>query len=236
MGAALAAHYVALGATVGATSRTAPTASHGDVVFFEADVCDLSSMERAAQAFMVMHGVPDIVIANAGISVGTLSEAREDIAVFEDVVNVNLFGALRTFQPFIAPMRAAGKGTLVGISSVAAIRGLPGASAYSASKAALLKLLESLRVELRGTGVRTVGICPGYIRTAMTAHNTYPMPFMMDVEDAAARIARAIAGSRNCVTVPWQMAWASAVLRHLPDALYDFAFARAGRKARRTLV
>lgn len=233
LGAALAAHYAKQGASVGVTSRDSQTAPHAGVSLFNADVRDPISIERAANAFITQLGVPDLVIANAGISVGTLTEAREDLAVFEEVMDINLFGALRTFQPFIAPMRDARTGVLAGISSVAAVRGLPGASAYSASKASLLLVLESLRVELRGTGVRTVGICPGYIRTAMTAGNAYPMPFMMDPDDAAARIARAIASGRNRVTVPWQMGWVNAVLRRLPDAVYDFAFARAGRKARR---
>lgn len=233
LGAALARYYADRGALVGITSRDSSLAAPPGVTLYHADVRDPISMERVANVFLAQLGVPDIVIANAGISVGTLAEAREDLAVFEEVMDVNLFGALRTFQPFIAPMRDAGTGVLVGISSVAAVRGLPGASAYSASKASLLLVLESLRVELRGTGVRTVGICPGYIRTAMTADNAYPMPFMMDADDAAARIARGIVSGRNRITVPWQMAWVSAVLRSLPDTIYDFAFARAGRKARR---
>lgn len=233
LGAALARYYADRGALVGITSRDSSLAAPPGVTLYHADVRDPISMERVANVFLAQLGVPDIVIANAGLSVGTLAEAREDLAVFEEVMDVNLFGALRTFQPFIAPMRDAGTGVLVGISSVAAVRGLPGASAYSASKASLLLVLESLRVELRGTGVRTVGICPGYIRTAMTADNAYPMPFMMDADDAAARIARGIASGRNRITLPWQMAWVSAVLRSLPDAIYDFAFARAGRKARR---
>jgi len=125
----------------------------------------------AAADFMARRGVPDVVIANAGVSVGTLTEEAGDLAAFERVLRTNVLGMVATFQPFVAPLRARGQGRLVGIASVAGIRGLPGAGAYSASKAAAIAYLESLRVELHGSGVRVVTIAPGYIETPMTAVN-----------------------------------------------------------------
>ncbi|HNE17848.1 MAG TPA: SDR family oxidoreductase, partial [Rhodocyclaceae bacterium] len=187
---------------------------------------------RAAADFIARHGVPDVVIANAGVSVGTLTEEAGDLAAFERVLRTNVLGLVATFQPFVAPMRARGSGRLVGIASVAGIRGLPGAAAYSASKAAAIACLESLRVELRGSGVKVVTIAPGYIRTPMTAVNTYPMPFLMDVDAAARRFVQAIAAGTSYTVIPWQMGVVAKLLRLLPNPVFDALFARAGRKPR----
>jgi short-subunit dehydrogenase len=142
---------------------------------------------------------------------------------------------VQTFQPFVAGMRAARRGRLVGIASVAGIRGLPGAGAYSASKAAAIAYLESLRVELRGSGVKVVTLAPGYIATAMTAKNPYPMPFLMPVDKAVASMARHIERGSRFAVMPWPMGVVAAVMKWLPRPLYDFLFARAGRKPRGTL-
>jgi short-subunit dehydrogenase len=123
----------------------------------------------------------------------------------------------------------------VGIASVAGFRGLAGGGAYSASKAAAIAYLESLRVELRGTGVAVVTICPGYVATPMTAKNPYRMPFLLDADEAARRFARAIARKRRVAVIPWQMAAVAFVLRRLPGWLYDRLFARAPRKPRNSL-
>jgi len=175
-----------------------------------------------------------VVIANAGVSRGTLTEHAEDAVAFREVMDINVLGIVHTFAPFIAPMRAARRGALAGIASVAGFRGLPGASAYSASKAAAIEYLESLRLELVGTGIAVVTICPGYIATPMTAGNPYPMPFLMKAERAAPLIARAIARRRRFYVLPWQMAIAGRMLKLLPRPLYDFAFAHAPRKPRRS--
>jgi short-subunit dehydrogenase len=144
-----------------------------------------------------------------------------------------VIGVANTFQPFIAPMRAAGAGVLVGIASVAGYRGLPGGSAYSASKAAAIAYLESLRVELHGSGVSVVTVSPGYIATAMTARNPYRMPFILSADRAASKIARLIERRRSYTVIPWQMAIVARVMRLLPNPLYDRLFARAPRKPRR---
>src|SRR5207247_2005038 len=199
---------------------------------YQVDVTDAASLRAAAADFTERFGVPDIVIANAGISVGTSTESSEDLPAFRKIMDTNVFGMAATFQPFVLPMRARGSGTLVGIASVAGFRGLPGAGAYSASKSAAITYLESLRVELRGSGVAVVTICPGYIRTAMTASNRYRMPFIIDADEAARRFARVIARRRRFAVIPWQMALVSFALRHLPRSLFDRLFARAPRKAR----
>ena len=197
------------------------------------DVRDLASIGDAARAFMAKRGAPDIVIGNAGISHGTLTELAEDAATFREILDVNVLGLVHTFQPFVAAMRARGSGRLAGIASVAGFRGLPGASAYSASKAAAIAYLEALRVELRPSGVLVTTLCPGYIRTPMTAANPYPMPFLIDADDAARQLARAIDAGKRFAVVPWQMALVGALLRAVPDVLYDRLAARAGRKPRR---
>jgi short-subunit dehydrogenase len=129
-------------------------------------------------------------------------------------------------------MVAARAGKLVGIASVAGFRGLPGAGAYSASKAAAIRYLESLRVELRGSGVQVITICPGYVSTPMTAGNPYRMPFLLPADKAARLMVRAIARGRRFYVLPWQMAWMGRLLSLAPRAAYDRAFARAKRKPR----
>ena len=136
---------------------------------------DADGARAAAADFIARFGAPDIVIANAGVSRGALTEHAEDLAAFRAVLDTNVLGLVHTFQPFHrGDARRAARGALVGIASVAGFRGLPGSGAYSASKAAAITYLESLRLELRGTGVAVVTICPGYIATPMTESNPYP--------------------------------------------------------------
>jgi NAD(P)-dependent dehydrogenase (short-subunit alcohol dehydrogenase family) len=196
------------------------------------DVRDASAVLQAAADFMVRVGVPDIVIANAGVSRGTLTEYVEDEEVFQNVMDINVLGMVKTFQPFLAAMRHARRGTLVGIASVAGFRGLPGSGAYSSSKAAAITYLESLRVEMHGSGIKVVTLCPGYIKTPMTDFNTYPMPFILDAEVAAKRMARVIERGTSFAVVPWQMGLVGWVMRRLPNWLYDRLFANAPHKAR----
>lgn len=238
LGQALAQHYLKQGAVVGAIGRRANLLQSlseqfpRQVYCYPLDVRDAAAMQAAAQDFIARAGVPDIVIANAGVSVGTLTEYAEDITAFESVMAINMLGMVKTFQPFLAAMRTAGRGKLVGMASVAGFRGLPGAGAYSASKATVISYLESLRVELRGSGVQVVTICPGYIKTPMTDINPYPMPFILSPDAAARRIARAIAGGKSFAVIPWQMGLAGYVLKWLPNCLYDFLFSKAPRKPR----
>lgn len=242
LGAALAAHYAAQGAQLGLVARredvlrslavTLPATPAGEHFIYAADVADTAALSAAAHDFMARAGTPDIVIANAGISVGTLTEHAEDLAAFDRVMRINVLGMVATFQPFVASLREAGRGRLVGIASVAGIRGLPGAGAYSASKAAAISYLESLRVELRDCGVGVVTICPGYIATPMTAVNRYRMPFLMSADEAARRIVHAVERGKAYSVIPWQMAIVARVMRLLPNFVYDRIAAKAGRKPR----
>jgi NAD(P)-dependent dehydrogenase (short-subunit alcohol dehydrogenase family) len=238
IGLALARHYLERGATVGAFARRGELLKHladefpGRVFAVALDVRDAPALQAAAHDFIALHGAPDLVIANAGVSCGTLTDSAEDELVFQDIMDINVLGMMKTFQPFLAPMRAAGRGTLAGIASVAGFRGLPGSGAYSASKAAAIAYLESLRVDLRGSGIGVVTICPGYIKTPMTDVNTFPMPFIIEANDAARRIARVIARGGTFAVVPWQMAWIGRILKLLPNPVYDLAFSHAPRKPR----
>lgn len=239
IGAALARRYAREGAVLGLIARR--PAALGELaaqlparcVTYPVDVHDAGALAAAARDFVSRHGCPDIVIANAGISLGTLTEHAEDIAAFEEVFDVNVLGMVKTFQPFIACMRERGSGALVGIASVAGYRGLPGAAAYSASKAAAIAYLESLRVELHSSGVKVTTICPGYVTTAMTENNPYRMPFLMSADEAAAKIASIVARSKTYAVIPWQMALIARVLRVTPNWLYDRLSAGAPRKPRR---
>jgi short-subunit dehydrogenase len=197
------------------------------------DVRDADALAGSAADFIARYGPPEVVIANAGVSRGTLTEHAEDAVAFREVVDVNVLGTVHTFAPFLASMRIARRGVLVGIASVAGFRGLPGAGAYSASKAAAITYLESLRVELSGSGIAVVTICPGYVATPMTANNPYRMPFLIGADEAARLIARAIARRRRFYVLPWPMALLGRVLRLLPRSLYDRVFAHAPRKPRR---
>ena len=237
LGRALARHYAGSGATLGLIARRADlleslAAEMTEASLYIADVRDASALRTAAEDFIVRHGCPDIVIANAGISHGTLTECAEDNEIFEDILATNVVGMVNLFQPFVSVMRAVGQGSLVGIASVAGYRGLPGSGAYSASKAAAISYLESLRVELHGSGLSVITICPGYVVTPMTADNPFPMPFILTADDTARRIARIIENKKSFAVIPWQMAVVARVLRLLPNFLYDWLFAHAPRKPR----
>ncbi len=199
---------------------------------YAADVADNASIATAAQACIAAQGLPDVVIANAGISLGVDTAHAEDLAVMQQVYATNVFGMAATFQPFILPMRERRSGTLVGVASVAGVRGLPGHAAYCSSKAAVVSFCESLRGECRGTGVRVVTVAPGYVATPLTSKNRYPMPFLMQPEAFAERAFKAIEAGTSYRVIPWQMAWVAGLLRLLPNALFDRAFAGQPRKHR----
>ncbi|MCX7185521.1 MAG: SDR family oxidoreductase [Nitrosospira sp.] len=237
LGRALALHYAKQGAILGLIARRRELLQElaqeiPDAAVYVADVRDAVAMQAVAQDFIQHHGHPDIVIANAGISRGTLTEYAEDSEVFADILATNVNGMLNIFQPFISAMHTAGRGSLVGIASVAGYRGLPGGGAYSASKAAAIAYLESLRVEMHGSGVSVITICPGYITTPMTANNPFYMPFILSAEAMAEKIVRIIERKKLYTVIPWQMAIVARVLRLLPDFLYDRLFANAPRKPR----
>jgi len=201
---------------------------------YSADVSVVDSIVAAGQACLAQQGVPDVVIASAGISVGVDTAERGDIDVMVKVLATNTVGTAATFHPFIEPMTRRGSGALVGIGSVAGIRGLPGHGAYCASKAGVISYCESLRGELRSCGVKVVTICPGYIDTPLTRKNRYSMPFLMQVDDFAAKTVQAIeAGVTYCV-IPWQMGVVAKLIRLLPNWLFDRLLTGRPRKRRIT--
>ena len=246
IGEALVRQYAAQGASVGLVARRAdllaaiaaslPNPERHAI--YPLDVTDHAALAGAAEDFIVRHGGCDIVIASAGVSSGTLTEHPEDQQVFDTIMRINVSATVATFAPFIASMKRQRQQQpdsvlrLVGIGSVAGIRGLPGAGAYSASKAAVLCYCESLRIELKPKGIRVVTIAPGYIATPMTAVNTYKMPFLMPVERFAAAAARAIAAGVSYKVIPWQMGVVAKLLRALPNDVYDAIFSRAPHKRR----
>lgn len=241
IGAALALRYAQHGATLGLLARRGESlqALIASLPFpekhraYAVDVRDHAAIRAAAMDFIEYTGGADIVIANAGISHGTLTEYAEDLPVFESIIATNLNATVATFAPFIAAMKVQKTpARLVGIGSVAGIRGLPGAAAYSASKAAVISYCESLRLEMKPHGIDVVTISPGYIDTPMTQRNAYPMPFLMAPDKFAEQAMRAIERGNSYAVIPWQMGVVAKVLRMLPNAVYDFAFAKAPHKAR----
>jgi len=238
IGEALARRYADPDTVIGLVARrrepmqALASSLPGRFEIYALDVADQAATERAAREFCSRHGAPDLVIANAGVSIGTHGDDPADVGKLHRVLEINVVGLAATLAAFAPAMRAERRGILCGISSVAGFRGLPGAGAYSASKAAAIAWLEALRVELVGSGVSVVTICPGYIDTPMTRVNRYRMPFLLPADEAARRIARAIAARRRLAVIPWQMAIVSVLLRAAPPWLYDRFAARAPRKPR----
>jgi len=231
IGEALARHYARDGVVLGLISRRKVDPKlPGEVVCYAVDVVDEAALGAAAQDFIRRFGAPDLVIANAGIGTGTDGAEIRDVPKLRKTLETNVVGLAATLAAFAPAMRAAGRGTLAGIASVAGFRGLAGNGAYSASKSAAITWMESLRAELYGTGVSVVCICPGYIDTPMTRVNRFRMPFLLSADEAARRIARAIAARRRLAVIPWQMALVSVLLRAMPGWLFDRLASRAPRK------
>jgi NAD(P)-dependent dehydrogenase (short-subunit alcohol dehydrogenase family) len=241
IGAALAREYAARGASLGLLARRGALLE--ELVaglphperhrIYAADVTDHLAVAAAAQDFIAANGGADIVIASAGISHGTLTERPADLAVFDAVFATNVNATVASFAPFIETMKAQqGPRRLVGIGSVAGIRGMRGAGAYCASKAAVHSYCEALRLELRGAGIKVVTIAPGYIDTPMTRKNRFPMPFLMPAERFARQAATAIARGASYRVLPWQMGLVAKLLRLLPNALFDLVFSHAPTKQR----
>jgi len=199
---------------------------------YAADVRDVRSIVDAGQACLATQGLPDAVIANAGISVGIDTADFDDLEVLRATFETNNIGMAATFHPFLDAMRQRGSGRLVGIASVNGIRGLPGHGAYCASKAAAISYCESLRGECAPLGVRVVTLLPGYIDTPLTRGNRYSMPFLMPVDAFAERAFAAIVAGDSYRVIPWQMGVLAKLLRLLPNALFDRVLSKRQRKQR----
>jgi len=238
LGAALAKQYAAQGHTLGLLARRRDrlhelaSSLPGRHYLYVVDVQDRDKLHAAAYNFIEQVGEVDVVIACAGISAGTLTEEADDFAVFKAIFETNVMATVSTFEPFVPQMIKRRAGTLVGIASVAGVRGLPGAGAYSASKSAVTTYCESLRLELKPHHVGVVTIAPGFIRTEMTEKNPYHMPFLMDAEVFAVKALTAIQQKKSYVVIPWQMGVVGKLLRLLPNWLYDRLAVNGPRKPR----
>jgi hypothetical protein len=242
IGQALAARYAAAGWRLALVARRTEALdawrqTQGlDAVrcaVYAADVQVVDSIVAAGQRCLAEQGLPDVVIASAGISVGMDTAERGDLDVMRDTFATNNTGLAATFHPFVAAMRERRSGTLVGVASVSAIRGLPGHGAYCASKAGVVAYCESLRGECRPFGVKVVTLVPGYVATPLTAINSYSMPFLLTPEVFAERAYRTISAQVSYRVIPWQMGVVAKLMRLLPNPLFDRLFAGRGRKKRR---
>ncbi len=240
IGSALAREFASKGASLGLLDRRQDKldeliASLPRAQLHKAIVCDVTDRDeliKKAREYDRECGGVDIAIANAGISLGVMTQYREDLDAFDNVFRINVLAMASTFHAFIEPMVQRQRGTLVGIGSVSGIRGLPGSEAYGASKSAVITYCESLRVEMKKHGVDVVTISPGFVRTPLTAQNPYKMPFILEPDDFAKRAVKAILARKSYVTIPWQMGILAKVLRVAPNSLFDKILANRKHKPR----
>lgn len=201
----------------------------GRAATYGLDVRDAAAVAGAVESVIRDWGRIDLAIANAGVSLPT----RADRFRLEDAVltfRTNLEGMVNLFDPVIAHMLERGRGRFAGIASLSGFRGLPGASVYSASKAAMQAFLEASRVELAGSGVRVTIVNPGFVKTPMTEKNRFPMPFLMGAPEAARRIANGIERGKREVNFPLGTVLLTRMLRVLPNAVFDRALQPFARR------
>lgn len=238
LGQALARTLIGQGAAVALVGLHVPTLqalaalAPGRCAVYTPDVADSTAMQAMAADWMARSGAPDLVIANAGVAGGFDTTEAADLAVMRRMLEINLLGAATTFQPFVAAMRTQRRGALVGVASIAGWRGMPGNGAYCASKGGLIRYLESLRAELRGSGVHVSTVSPGYLRTALTAGNRFAMPGLMEPDDAARAMLAGIARGRGHIVLPARIGYLSRLLDLLPEALHDRVLLGQPRKPR----
>ena len=229
IGAATARELVARGAVVAISARRESAlaeVSEGDMLVVPADVTDAKSVASAAQRVRDEHGHIDVAILSAGYW-KQMDAEKWDTDEFNKHIEVNLVGTSNTIAAVLPSMLDRGEGVIAGISSVAGYRGLAGAEAYGATKAAQINLLESLRVHLAKTGVRVTTICPGFVRTDLTAGNSFPMPFIIDADDAAESICDGLERERNEIVFPLPMALLMKAARFVPVSVWSRLLGRA---------
>lgn len=232
IGLALVRELAKRGASVGLVSRRmeslellASELNHGGGITLAcpADCRDLQAIKNAFARFEATMGPIQSVIAGAGVGYPTaldLSNIEQTIETFE----TNVLGVVNAFHAALPGMLQRREGHLSAVSSLGAFKGFPGESAYCASKAAVNTFLEGMRIQLRGTGVGVTSLCPGFVRTAMTAGNTFAMPFLLEPEDAAKRILRALDRRSGVACFPSRMAWLVGLLRRSPDRFLQWLF------------
>jgi short-subunit dehydrogenase len=235
IGWALAKELAAHGAKLGLVARREPELERlaseirsggGTAMSAAADVADRASTLDAIGRLTAQLGPADLLVANAGVGVPTRLEPQ-NVPDVERMIRVNLFGVMYAIEAVLPAMLERRTGHLVGVSSLAAYKGLPGQSGYCASKAALNAYLEGLRIRLRKSGVRVTTVCPGFIRTPMTADAKHPLPLLMTPEKAARKIVRAIARRAKVYSFPWPLAILLRLSRWAPDGVVARLAARA---------
>ncbi len=229
IGAGLAEHLAGYGGQIALFARRAErleevaervAAAGAQPLVLVGDVTDPASVAAAHERLTEAQGPVDVAFLNAGVG-DSFSVDRFTAARVKALFEVNVFGVTNWLEHLLPPMLERQSGTLVGISSLAGHRGGPMSGAYSASKAAVSTLLESIRLEVRTAGIVVTTVEPGFIRSELTDKNAFKMPFMVETEVAAQQIAAAAAEGRSVLRFPWQMAVAVKVLKTLPAGLYD---------------
>jgi short-subunit dehydrogenase len=229
IGRAMAIELGRRGARVGLTARRAEELlrvaeeverAGGKALALPADVRNAAEMNGVAARVREKWGKVDVLVANAGMST-TTAGASLNAGEASDVISINVIGVVNSVAAVLPDMLKQGGGQLVAISSLASYRGMPKSGAYSASKAAVSTLFESLRVDLRKSGIDVTVIHPGFIRTPMTANRKKKLPFLLEVDDAACRIIKAIERRARAYAFPWQLAGLVRLIKHMPGALYD---------------
>ena len=225
IGRELAKELARRGARVGVVARRAELlqelvaeirAAGGTVDAAAADVTDRGAVLAAVAELAGKLGPVDLMIANAGVGAPTGADPM-NVPGVELMTRVNFLGVVYAFESVLPAMLERKTGHLVAISSLASYKGLPGAAGYCATKAAVNTYCESLRIELGNRGVAVTCVCPGFIRTPMTADQTHPMPFLMDADRAAARILNALRRRPKVYNFPWLLYRLMKLTRWLPD-------------------
>jgi len=235
IGAALARRLAAEGCRVGLIARrferlTALAdeirAASGTAGVAAADIGDRGQVRDAFMALRAELGPVDLLVANAGVGLPTTLDPVNTSAV-EEIFRVNVLGMVYAFEAVLPEMLQRRRGQIAAVSSLAGFLGLPGESGYCASKAAVNTYLDGLRIHLRGRGIRVTTLCPGFVRTPMTAVNDFHMPWLLEADDAARRMVRALRRGRKIYRFPWQMSMIIRLARWLPDrvlarAMHDY--------------
>lgn len=231
IGLALLRRYVAEGHRVAAFAL--PEASPDPVfdgnatraVLYAGDVRDAEALRRAVASFA--QGRLDLMIACAGINNGFAAAAWPSFPREREIVEVNVLGVLNAFEAALAVMGPARGGQLAAVASASGLLGIPGSAGYSASKAAVITLCEAYAIELARHGIGVTCVAPGFVATPLTEGNPEPMPFLVSAQEAADRIARAIARGEEFVVFPWQFRLLAALLAVTPRSLVRALFKRA---------
>jgi NAD(P)-dependent dehydrogenase (short-subunit alcohol dehydrogenase family) len=222
IGRAVALKFAASGRIVAASARTredldslAAEASGGRIVPYPLDITDAAAAKSTVAAIERDLGPIGVAMLNAGTYIPEHAEGF-DLGAFEKVVNTNLIGTAKSFSAIIGPMLERGRGQIAFVASVAGFRGLPSGGAYGATKAALINLAESLAPEMKEKGVTMTLINPGFVDTPLTRKNPFPMPFLIEPDEAAERIVRGLDRGTFEVIFPTRMMIAMKLLRVLP--------------------